>query len=393
MPVLRHHTVLGQASPKNWFGDESDGDIRITSAGVQQSFDGGVTWQAIPGWTKVGNTIMIPSVQDGDMVVVNAINLILDSDYTLTVANRCRGLTIYCTGNATIDGTLSMTARGCHANPADSSVTSDTPVAPSDGNAVPPGGIAIRRLAEGNNDTNMDTDLFQGCGNAMVNNEINQPEIVGNGIVISVPRVGGKGAVGSTGSGTQSGGPGGTVTNAPGGGGSAARYNTTSAPYGDTSGADATCFSGGPGGGGQYINGSFSDRYAEAGAPFGGPGGHADDVGTGGSKYGGGGAGNPGGPGHLADGSGDTGTGGFLLLIIGGDLSGSGTLQSDGKRGGSSTSGLASGGSSGGGFLAALYAGTYSSSINTHANGGVAKDTGGRGGHGSVVGPLKIDPA
>ncbi len=85
MTVFRTAHLLGQGRG-NWFGDGSDGDIRITSAGAEQSFDGGVTWSTITGWLLVGSVVSIPSVQDGDMVVVNARNLTIDSGYTLTVA-------------------------------------------------------------------------------------------------------------------------------------------------------------------------------------------------------------------------------------------------------------------------------------------------------------------
>ena len=190
MGVIRQTGLLGGSGPKNWFGDGSDGDIRITSAGAEQSFTSGVTWQAIPGWTIIGNVIMVPSIQDGDMVVVNAITFTVESGYTFTTANRCRGLQIYTLGDCTINGEISMTARGCWANPADAVVTSNTPVAPSDGHAVPEEGIILRRFAAGYDDIHTAATLMEGCGQSSVDSEANQPEVDGNGVVIAIPQIG-----------------------------------------------------------------------------------------------------------------------------------------------------------------------------------------------------------
>ncbi|WP_174410621.1 hypothetical protein, partial [Desulfovibrio psychrotolerans] len=94
MSVFRHPAAaLGSNSGlRNWFGDGSDGDLRLTvAAGAEQSFDG-VSWSPMPGWTNTAGLITVPSVQDGDMVVVNARNLTVEAGVTLTTANRCRGL-------------------------------------------------------------------------------------------------------------------------------------------------------------------------------------------------------------------------------------------------------------------------------------------------------------
>lgn len=379
----RHTRFYGTVGPRNWYGDGSDGDIRITSAGAERSMDGGVTWAAIPTWTLVGTVVSIPSVQDGDMVVVNARNLTINSGYTLTVANRCRGLLIYCTGNATINGELSMTARGCHANPADAGVTGDTPVAPTDGNAVPSAGVVIRRLAVGSTDTNADTNLFYGCGQDAVDSEINQPEVNSNGIVINIPRVGGAGGAATAGSSV--GNPGGTATNAPGGGGSGAAGIGGAQP-----GGTATCFSGGAGGGATDLLTGSPDP-AGAGDNYGGSGGAGEDQGNVNPLAGG--AGNPGGAGDSGGSNGNDGTGG-LLLIIAHQLVGSGHMESEGIQAHAETY-IDGSGSSGGGVIGVFVA-SDNSTVTYSIAGGVQSPgvrDGGPGGDGALIGPILINPA
>jgi hypothetical protein len=393
--------VLGGSGPKNYFGDESDGDIRITAVGAEQSVNDGVTWSAIPGWTKVGNTVMVPSVQDGDMVVVNARSLTIDSGYTMTVTKRCRGLLIYCLTTCTIDGTVSMTARGCHANPEDTTITAATPVLPSDGHAVPADGMTIRRLAKDYTDADDDVDLMYGCGSAAVEAEANQPPVSGDGIVIRIPKVGGSGGSSKT---SAPGSIGGTMGNAPGGGGSGG------APNSNRSGAGAagTCWSGGSGGGGgPYSPSSGTPNWQNEidGVSYGGRGGNLPESLTYDCS---GGSGNPAGvyppnPTAMAAAKGGEGTGGLLIVIIGGDLAvgSSGSLVANGVNGArNAASGLiAAGGGSGGGCIAVLHAGAINIQNIMTANGGLGGLAttgvmhGGAGGAGAVIGPIKIDSA
>ena len=365
MPILRHHTVLGGGSGlRNYFGDGSDGDIRITSAGAEQSFDGGVTWTTISTWTLVGTVVSIPSLQDGDMVVVNARSLTIDSGYTLTVANRCRGLLVFGLGNLTLNGVASMTARGCHANPADSTVTTNTPVAPSDGNPVDVSGLHLGWFATGSNTPF--TRSLNGCGTAAVNAIANQPE--GNGVQFVIPRVCGLGGEYVTNpSGSTVGNSGGTASG-PGGGGSGG------VDSGGTSGTGGkgTCFSGGPGGGGAYVD----SGSAEDGDDYGGKGGDGDKYGD--RFDGGGGAGNPGGAGGWTtstDPNGDNGVGGWMLFVFKGQLSGSGSLESKGANGGCYDQGTpvlrAGGGGSAGGFVGLAHGGQDNSSITLDTDGGL----------------------
>ncbi len=375
----------------NWFGDGSDGHIRITSAGAEQSQDG-VVWSALSGWLSSSNTVMIPSIEDGDMTVVNAISLTVDEGMTLTTQYRCRGLLIYTQSDLTNNGIITMTARGCRANPADAEATDDTPVAPTDGNAVPEGGIIIRRLAEGCTGAHTDANLMRGCGLAAVTSEANQPVAQGDGIVIQIPRVGGSGGAGVGGVGaSQNGNAGGSASNAPGGGGGGGWYTAGNKAMAGA-GATATCFASGAGGGGNFNGGDGYD--AQDAAAYGGAGGDSDSNGI----SGGGGAGNPGGVSVNGNSSsGEDGLAGVLIALIGGDLSGSGSFASAGSLGGLGygTAQRGNGGSSGGGVIVAMYAGANTFTGVWDVSGGVAvglAGIGGPGGVGSVIGPIKIDP-
>jgi hypothetical protein len=281
-----------------------------------------------------------------------------------------------------------MTGKGCHANPLDSGVTSDTPVAPSDGNAVPATGYTLRRLAAGYTDTDTSETQSYGCGQAAVDGEANQPVVEGNGLVINFPCVGGLGAVDDPNGGWRTGTVGSTATNSPGGGGSGGAAATAVSYPGD--GGNGTCFSGGAGGGG-IVNGGTSTDDAD---DYGGAG---SDGAPDGSWNVCGGAGNPGGSGVLDGEDGEDGTGGRLELICGGDLTitSTGVIESDGMDGGSGTYG--GGGGSGGGVIAIFYAGTLVNEGSIHANGGLGGDagtsSGGAGAAGTIIGPYKIDAA
>lgn len=357
--------IRRRGGPKNYFGDGSLGDVVISA------------------------DTSLASTADGDMVVANYKSLTVNAGKTLSVASRCRGALIYVQGDLVLNGIITMSARGAHANPADSGVTSDTPVAPGDGHAVPADGVTIRRLAAGYTDTDEDLDLMYGCGSAAVAAEAHQPVVAGAGRVIRIPRVGGAGAAAVT---SANGLTGGTLANAPGGGGSGGSSPRTAVA--SSAGAAATCFSGGAGGGG--VAGGSGAANARA---FGGKGGDADSGGDPAFA----GAGNPIGSGYTTGTLAVPGTGGLLIIIVGGNISGSGVIASDGEAGGYTTSaaGSAGGAGSGGGVVVVLYGGDNTFAGSVHANGGVGgpqygggySRSGGNGGAGTVIGPSKIDPA
>lgn len=85
-------TTVNQSSYKNYFGTGVDGDVTLSSsAQISSSFN---------------------NVLDGDFIVKNYKNLTVNSGVTLLPLKRCRGLIIYCTGDLTVNGNISMTAKG-----------------------------------------------------------------------------------------------------------------------------------------------------------------------------------------------------------------------------------------------------------------------------------------
>ena len=335
---------------RNYFGNGSDGDLHVVS------------------------DLQLASTQDGDMIVKNYRNLTIDAGATLTVSDRCRGLLLYVVGDLigssdpANPAVISMTARGCHANPADSDVTSDTPVAPSDGNAVHADGIQIPFLTASGADTL--TAHLEGFGNDAYALNGKYAALVGRvGKLVSIPRVGGAGAPRTASDGDGANGTAGTGGQTGGGGASGDNRVTDGA---QTQGASGTCFSGGSGGG-------YADVGGEA-ESYGGQGGDCSMYSNHGS-----GAGNP--AGDLCDVGmeGEDGTGGLLVVIVSGDVTGNITLRADGMAGGDSSS-YTQGGGSGGGVVILAHRGTSSATLMAGGGlGGSGSNAGGDGGAGSVI--------
>ena len=275
----------------------------------------------------------------------------INSAKTLTVDNRCRGLLLFVDGDLTVNGTLSMTARGCKANPATSGTDSDTPVAPGDGNAVGTNGIRFPFLTAAGSDTLAAAEL-NGTGTALQALIASFPALSSNGDIIAFPKVGGAGAVGTT-SGVN-----GTAgsTNQTGGGGTGGPNTGTAG-----SGVAGTCFSGGGGGGGAYTGTGGSA------SPYGGIGGSCNHA------SGGAGAGNPRGTVGV---DGGTGTGGFIMVICSGTITvgASGIISSNGAHGGDGGAAYGTGGGSGGGAIGLIYVTAYSNSGTVQALGGPKGD-------------------
>lgn len=271
-------------------------------------------------------------------------NLTIDATKTLTAAARKLGLLIFCDGDVTVNGTLSMTARGAN------------------------------HSATGSNLTAFDIMLYE--VSAAADNIL--------------PAAGGSGAAspgnnlnGITGSAGANGGT--------GGGGSGGVRESTSKPSG--SGAAGTGYSGGPGGGGI----GYDANGVTSGADRGGAGGIGNTMDGG---IGGGGAGNPGGIGGVgnvpnATYSGLPGTGGIVLIYASGAIAinAGGIVSANGANAWRRTSGyianLSGGGGSGGGSVSIYYHDSYSNSGSITASGGLRgiADTGkwgGDGGAGSI---------
>jgi hypothetical protein len=270
------------------------------------------------------NTNFFTTDDDRCAFVVVKGNLTIDSGQTLIPSNRKLFTCIYVTGNCTINGGISMTARGGNHHP-----------------SGPTGGIASF-------DLRINTGTFSGVPNPQI------PATGGSGGSTSHPNTpnGTYGSPGGNGSNGSNGGTGGG-----GSGGASGQASSYSAPAGSV-------FSGAPSPGGKHDGGVLNLVASQAQGGTGGQG-------NGGAGQGSaGGTGNPGGyainspsPGS---GIGNEGTGGILILFVDGTLSGSGSVTANGVDG--ITAGTGAGGSGGGSVT--IFYGTDSSSITPTAQGG-----------------------
>ncbi|WP_320175803.1 hypothetical protein [Maridesulfovibrio sp.] len=303
--------VMSDVFELNYWGNGSDGDAVIAA------------------------DTALPSTLNGDIVVKNYKSLTVDAGATLTVDKPCRGLMIYVDGDCTINGTISMNGKGCKANPADSVVTSNTPVPPSDGNPVDANGFVLTRFKAGGVSIGSGSNL-NGCGNAAKESESNQ-KAVDVGLKLVFPRNRNSSIYGGNGG---------------KGGNRGACYGIGSlSGQSGQSGVIATCFGGGFGGeggdGGGNDNGGLAplesggllilivkgkltigpDAIVSADGVDGNNGGGANSGNcptSSGNVYGGGGGGG------AAGGS----TGGWVVILHAGQLTNNGSINVDGGNGG-----------------------------------------------------------
>ena len=309
---------------------------------------------------------------DGDMVVLNFKDLTIDQGVCLTPTHPCRGMLVYVNGNCTINGGLSMSSRGAHADPTTSGA--------GDSSAVSSTGIRLPIVKSGETDTLAAAD-FAGSGTASVAAVANQSGISGNGKIITFGRAGSAGGAGVTagynvvGTNGTAGSNGATLSTA--GGGAGGVHNTSG--FTTPAGRPGTVFSGGSGGGGS--------RGAQGviGVANGGRGGE----GRGGSpaESVGAGAGNPAGRRYYGgsyqdDGTAD-GTVGLLILLVSGNLTLGNNGQIDAQ--GQITQGTGGGGGSGGGAMFIGYAGTLTNNgeikVDNQDQSGNTSNRGGMGGN------------
>jgi hypothetical protein len=277
----------------------------------------------------------------GDLTIDSGV--VVSPGLTATSLPRRRLFTVvYCTGNLVLNGEISMTARGARHG-----------VAPKITPAVP---------------------LRVGVGT------FTKPDTttVSNPTISATGGAGGQGTRGAPGTS-------GVTTNSTGGGGAGGTYNMGTTGFG--LGAAGTCFSGGSGGGSAYSSFGGGSSGGSA-APNGGAGGGGQ--GNGGTNAGGG-SGNP--PGNSTSNiTGGIGTGGTLIVICEGDLSGTGRCTANGVRapertGGTFGTSYACGGASGGGSINILYkTNTSGVTANTVTGGSIpsCQGFGGAGGAGSI---------
>ncbi len=233
---------------------------------------------------------------------------------------------VYVTGNLVVNGAISMTRRGANHSASGSNITA--------------GPILIA------------TGLHGG----EMNPTIAAGGIDGGNAVTDGDNAGVAGRPGPTGPSTT------PYRTAGGGSGSAYGSTANSGP-----GQPGTSFSGGTGGGSAEANGDVSGN---AGATAGGAGGPAsfDSLVPGA----GGGAGNPGGASVGTGSAGQDGTGGVLIVIVEGNVSGSGTFEAKGADGGQDGWFALTGGASGGGIAVVFHRGSFSGPTfdTTTGNGG-----------------------
>ena len=331
------------ASASVWFGDGSDGSYNA----------GGAT---LTVQNKNGS-------YDGDMVVKQYTDFNLTGG-TFTADQACRGMLILVQGDCVINGTINMNQKGPHANP--------TTGGASDGGTVPSAGLQFAAPGGSSSFSNFGGNVA-GCGNAAVSAMSVMDSLSGNAVVGTLVRQGAAGA-GRT-SNHNNGNPGSNGGIGQTGGGGSGGINNNGTAGG---GSYGSCWGGGSGGAGASHHTSSG-----SGSTWGGPGGNA----TGSSSHRcSGGVGNPGGNGYNI-GTAVTGTGGAIIIIVGGTISGSGTITAQGINNDALGAVSAHGGASGGGNILIMSV-TDSFSGSTSVSGGATTSTlntqGGAGGNGSV---------
>ena len=373
----------------NYFGDESDGAFNSSGA------------TSLTVTNKNGS-------YDGDMMVRQHSSFILNAGHNYTVDQPCRGLVILCTGDVSISGTLTMSARGAYADTVDNSTNPNSNIptnVPSNGLIWKfVGGGGGRSLSPGSSDLNGAappsgdiytwlTEQNNRIGSA-TGSEVRlsrQGAAGGNGGDGSPNSQGNDGNAGTAGTNSESSGLYTMQTGGGGGGGNGAWSGSVQA--GD--GSYGSCFGGGSGGGGVRSSNPNSGHSA---AIWGGAGGPGDDGGT--FNYcGGGGAGNPGGTGNANDGTadpGEAGTGGLVVIVARGNVTvgPAGSVRANGKDGGDASGHPdgnrveAGGGGSGAGIILIAHGGSYTNNGALQANGGnggiAPSNSGGAGGAGAI---------
>ena len=347
--------VASLSSYSNYFGTGKDGSVTISSSAQISSST------SPAGLNNISRAF-------GDPVVKNFQNLTINSGVLFSPLRACRGMVIYCTGNLTVNGTLSMTGKG--------------------------GGVVTKIAAPIGIASSTDSryDLVDAT---LYFNNFSSSASGGRGIpthwnwapsgsawfsnyktriaIISGSVAGGTGATGN---------PSPSVAATVGsagifccGGGGGGGVGTSPGIFGPgAAGGRGTIFAGGGGGGG----GNGFPPGAAAGSV-----GLLEAGGSGGGGNSAGGAGNPAGSGVNSGGA----TSGLLILIVRGNITINGTVSSNGGQGGNGAAtpggtGGGGGGGSGGGRIVIIYGGTYSNIGSVVANGG----SGGTGGPTPSVG-------
>ena len=393
-------TLMGSgAGAVNYWGDGNLGDCTFGASAITQTGDTIAIDTVLstgseaggPGSSSYGNVVPNSSAcyettvlntsgsYDGDMWVGQFTGLTIDASVTLTTDRPCRGMFIYVDGDCTINGSLSMSSRGGHANP--------TTQGGSDNNTVAAGGLQLGMQTEsGSSSFTNDGTGFNGAGTAVRTAVANQDDIASNGSILTMsklgaaggPSTGGQGNTGKAGSQGSQGTTGG-ITLTTGGGGAGATTHMgcpNNAGANTAAGGLGGAFSGGAGGGGGASVSVCPFTPTGTGGQYGGAGGNGTRGGNHPDFYPAGGAGNAGGSGQGYGQAGQSGIGGIIWLLVKGDLTigGSATIEAKGSAGGNANSPPNSAGGAGagagGGSIMVAYAGAVSNSGSISAGGG-----------------------
>jgi len=337
-------TISGLSSYGNYFGTGKDGSVTIS------------------GSAQVSSSLNNISSEFGDTIVKNYQDLTIGSGILFSPLRPCRGMIIYCTGNLTVNGTISMTGKG--------------------------GGVATKIAAPIGIASSTDSryDLVDAT---LYFNNLSSSTAGGRGIPthwnwapsgsawfnnfkIRVP-LSGSVAGGTGGANRYDGGSVGTAgifCCGGGGGGAAGQGSYTNPGYPGGTGGRGTIFTGGGGGSGAGYNAGGATSTYEYG----------NTAGNGGGTSAGGAGGN------------SSGVGGLLILIVRGNITINGTLSNNGRNGSNGTSPVGpsgefnggGGGGSGGGRIMIIYGGTYANTGTIVANGGSGGGPGPAGGSGGA---------
>lgn len=343
-------TISGLSSYGNYFGTGKDGSVTIS------------------GSAQVSASLNNISREFGDTIVKNYQDLTIGSGVFFSPLRACRGMVIYCTGNLTVNGTISMTGKG---GGVATKIASPIGIASSTDSRYD---LVDATLYF----SNLSSSAAGGRGIPTHWNWAPSGSAWFSNFKVRVPLSGSVagGAAGAN-QGNGAAGTAGIFCCGSGGGGGGAGYYAQ--PAGGGTGGRGTIFTGGSGGGGggwAYATGG-TGTY-EVSAPAAGSGG----TGAGGA------------------GGNSSGVGGLLILIVRGNITINGTLSNNGANGsngsapGEGPSGnyqSGGGGGSGGGRIMIIYGGTYANTGTIVTNGGsgaggnLGNFVGGAGGAGSTT--------
>ena len=296
----------------------------------------------------VNDTSLLTSVLDGPPLMLSFDNLTINQGHIFRPTLRCKGLYIYIKGTLTLNGSISMTQRGCRAE------GKNIVINPKNKHVM----YFDKDIELLDIPTNRFIAAYGGKGGASV-------------VIKNTTRVANHGASSDISS---------------GGGGSGAAWHTDSGSCTSGAGSQGTSFSGGSGGGG--ASAWNVTRVATDGQPDGGTGGNgvAYDATSGHERYGGPGIGNDSGKYAYGTTSQKTwgwtpvhGTGGSIILIVDGNIiiGSNGKIEANGAGSvnaypPSTNHRSIPGGTSGGGNIS-IY--TKSSSVESILNTNITKIT------------------